>query len=716
MALKVRYKPTGQLGTIPEDKFDPNLFELVGSSTPTVPTAPTGGTQQMGQIISPDQLIKLSLLDPKGADKYKALYDVVNSAGMPEISEAEKKRQGELQGVAGLIDELKVLYNQPNASGVAPNAQNKNNLSAGRSGIFGNLGGKVLDIKAAWNMAPDAKTYKRLKEGFTASLKEVTGDSGILTDQDYARLAKVLPTFGDSDEAARKAWESVDRILASKGINSKYSYLDDPTLIDNKSASNRNAQDIETDVRTKPSVEQDQTISLKGQPSDSASNILTDILKRGALGAFPVANPEVYKLLEKIGLGSLGNIPAAGYEGARALNTGATNLTGNPNTMTGNNPYLSAEKERALSEGGVAAARNIVGEGLQGLSYAIPFGKGANVLSKVLAPGAGVGLLSGTGERLEKGALVSAETMAKDIAMGVATGWFIDRSGRVISGTGKTLKGKANSLVNKLLKPGKAGIDFNAKTGLDFADEILKKDGKNISGKSMDEIEKYFETKYEAMEGAADSYLKSSGETMPKDDIIKIIDTQIDSLTAPGRDISTDLVRELQVTRDAISSVPGDLPLDVWNQTKRDWYQKSTFTAGGDTTKSSSYKSLARSLNDMLEKKAPGFKGVNKDIMLYRLAKDSASRQAQSLAQRESGGILSTLAAPVAAGGIAAGAATGNPLFAALGMLPAVKEVSRMPQVRAGAANLLNKTPSTQIPDFLMKLLLQGGTRFGSGL
>lgn len=693
MALKVRYKPTGQLGTIPDDKFDPNLFELVGagSGAPATP-APS---KQTGQIISPEQLIKLSLLDPKGADKYKALYDVVNNAGMPEMSAAEQKKQdarGELAQSAQQALDFFEKNKDKNLTGIGQGGFIRKIREYLPESSFGSISSeqteaavKLADINRRLALSSEEGGGKSFtgpeKEILSGIIFDVSKDENVTRNQ----LKSLLRTLGVDQNNA----EGITEDLTSKDKN-------------------RNIQDTKANMRTRTSVEQ-------GQPSDSAGNIIADILKQGASGAFPVANPEVYKLLDKIGLGSLGNIPAAGYEGVRSASTMATNLTGNPNTMTGNNPYLSAEKAQALSEGGTAAARNIAGEGLQGLSYAIPFGKGANILSKVLAPGAGVGLLSGTGERLEKGAPVSAATMAKDIATGAATGWIIDKAGRVISGTGKTLKGKASNLVNKLLKPGKAGIDFNAKTGLDFADEILKKDGKNISGKNMDEIEKYFETKYEAMEGAADSYLRSSGETMPKDDIIKIIDDQIDTLTSPGRDISTDLVRELQVTRDAINTVPGDLPLDVWNQTKRDWYQKSTFTAGGDTTKSAAYKSLARSLNDMLEKKAPGFKGVNKDIMLYRLAKDSASRQAQSLAQRESGGILSTLAAPVAAGGIAAGAATGNPLFAALGMLPAVKEVSRMPQVRAGAANVLNKTPSTQIPDFLMKLLLQGGTRLGSG-
>lgn len=143
----------------------------------------------------------------------------------PESVKAAQKLQNEGKGVLGLIDTLKQYYNQPNAEGMTPVA-GKENLSKGVPGQPRFLADWGMKAKIAFNVAPDAATYKRMKEGFTASLKEATGDTGVLTDKDYDRIAKTMPEFGDDDLTAQKAWEAVDQILMAKfGRVGKFSYL-----------------------------------------------------------------------------------------------------------------------------------------------------------------------------------------------------------------------------------------------------------------------------------------------------------------------------------------------------------------------------------------------------------------------------------------------------------------------------------------------------------
>lgn len=178
------------------------------------------------KVISPQDLPNYGISYDTYVTQAKSYEQIPNTQPVlkQEPNAADMKQQEANKGVAGLVDQLKFLYNQPNAAGAKPNPNNNKDLSAGYAGPFGNIGGLVLDIKSAWNMAPDAKTYKRMKEGFTASLKQVTGDTGVLTDQDYKRIADALPNFGDSNETARKAWESVDAILSEKGIDTKFDY------------------------------------------------------------------------------------------------------------------------------------------------------------------------------------------------------------------------------------------------------------------------------------------------------------------------------------------------------------------------------------------------------------------------------------------------------------------------------------------------------------
>jgi len=68
--------------------------------------------------------------------------------------------------------------------------------SAWRSGA-GALG-KIPLVRAGYNQADKkALAAEDILQGYIASLKTAVGDSGVLTNQDVARIAKVLPQFAD---------------------------------------------------------------------------------------------------------------------------------------------------------------------------------------------------------------------------------------------------------------------------------------------------------------------------------------------------------------------------------------------------------------------------------------------------------------------------------------------------------------------------------------
>lgn len=144
-----------------------------------------------------------------------AFPESVQAQAQANIVTSGKKTKGvptESDATLGAIEELKRLYNQPTAQGARPNPNRQDDLSMGSEGTPAFLSELGAGMQIAFNNAPDAKTYDRQKKAFTAQLKKLTGDTGILTNQDYDRLVGALPSFGDSDESAQKAWESFDAI------------------------------------------------------------------------------------------------------------------------------------------------------------------------------------------------------------------------------------------------------------------------------------------------------------------------------------------------------------------------------------------------------------------------------------------------------------------------------------------------------------------------
>ncbi len=117
--LTVKFKPTGELGTIPDNEFDPNIYEVANSSSapiqPQTPVIPQQQAQQMSAPISPQTQGK-GILRTVGdfiAPKITGIGSAAwNTAGMakdyidyqsaktPEQKQAEAKSYTERRGKA----------------------------------------------------------------------------------------------------------------------------------------------------------------------------------------------------------------------------------------------------------------------------------------------------------------------------------------------------------------------------------------------------------------------------------------------------------------------------------------------------------------------------------------------------------------------------------------------------------------------------------------
>jgi hypothetical protein len=83
-------------------------------------------------------------------------------------------------------------------------------------GIEARLKGKQAEIAAQTGNNDELKTYLDDRAGFAATLKQVTGDTGVLTEQDYKRLAGLLPGAGATAGEATNKFNDLRQQIAAK--------------------------------------------------------------------------------------------------------------------------------------------------------------------------------------------------------------------------------------------------------------------------------------------------------------------------------------------------------------------------------------------------------------------------------------------------------------------------------------------------------------------
>lgn len=141
------------------------------------------------------------------------------------------------------------------------------------------------------------------------------------------------------------------------------------------------------------------------------------------------------------------NVAGAAYEGGRAIAqaTGQKNVYTNEQGQTIQNPFLTEEQLQGASQNPLGFLGQQIGNSANIASYGIPFGKGANFLTKALIPGAAVGGIQGATQ--EGATPVSA-------LEGAATGALTTGG---LFGAGKILT-KGGGALGDLLSKGASGL------------------------------------------------------------------------------------------------------------------------------------------------------------------------------------------------------------------------------------------------------------------
>lgn len=677
--IQIRNKKTGEVKTVKKSEL--NQFGITPKQFNPVDEYARGvqqGLIKLNDVPSEYRAGVISSLPPEfqypeddntdQIDKELKVYEekkkIDQEYATNEPTADERKQEQAMSGVLSLIDELKYLYNQPTATGNKPNPNRRDDLSAAGKGAFAPIQGLLLNFKAATNLAPDAKTYKRIKEGFSASLKEATGDTGVLTDEDRALIINALPNFGDDDEAARKGFESIDRILMGKyGKTGKYNYLE---AEGNTGAGNDN-----------------QGSTGQSEQFDLGRAIAFNPVSDAIIGTGNFLAPRFIDIFGKLG--------------RREQVSGGDVLSGGVD--------LGLAATTPFTGGGSFLGKSLLGKTLSGGL-------------KTTAPGAIYGATEAGDQSLE-------DRFSK--AGAGALGSLLTAGALKTPGAIKDkVVGQAKDRVSQLFKISTTQLsEFRRNTKLDFAQEFIDRDLKNVVGKKTEDLTDYFEQKYNEFYKKTDKFLRSKGITIKPQEVASLLDNEIKKLKSNSRLGQSTAIQELTKTRDEIL---GKKVLDLAdiNQYKRDIQDMAGDAIGGGQSSSAVKKAFddtQRALNTFIEIRAPGSKAINKATQYYRLAKDSIQKKADQEAKSEGSSVLGSILkgglGPTTAGA-AAQLASGNSLFTLLGLTAGgvgagLNYYSKTSQAKTRFAKEAIDKKLKLLPEPLKRILQLGGGRFGAG-
>lgn len=195
--------------------------------------------QQKAQKEAQLNLAKQGVLDPaKLAETDPILaQQAIQQGAIPAVSATETKRKNSANEVINFINNLEKSYSDAGGGtyGVGPGARIKGALES----LKGNVG-----------LNESASGYNDTKEGFAATLKSLTGDTGVLTDQDFERLSKLLPGLGSTKK------ESIDKFnLLRDQVGAKFGSDKTSTTFQPKKENDRGALASILDIPLGPAVD-----------------------------------------------------------------------------------------------------------------------------------------------------------------------------------------------------------------------------------------------------------------------------------------------------------------------------------------------------------------------------------------------------------------------------------------------------------------------------
>jgi hypothetical protein len=118
------------------------------------------------------------------------------------LTAAEKTKNASANSAMALVDTLEGRFGEAKGGDY--------------TGLGAKIAGTKKNIMGALGLNDSATVYNRLRRGFTASLKATTGDTGVMTEPDYQRIADLMPKFTDNAEVSKKMFNDLRGMMAAK--------------------------------------------------------------------------------------------------------------------------------------------------------------------------------------------------------------------------------------------------------------------------------------------------------------------------------------------------------------------------------------------------------------------------------------------------------------------------------------------------------------------
>lgn len=162
------------------------------------------GSSATGGAVNPqNKLFALLALSKKD---YQGAYDLLNPKEDPAIAKAREDKQKAQLDVSPVNNLVNTLEKHFQGAGGAETS----------IPILDRILGVKKNVEGALGFNSEARQFNNQKEGFIASLKGLTGDTGVLTEQDAKRLLKLIPGLGANKEEAQGGFNDLRAQIASK--------------------------------------------------------------------------------------------------------------------------------------------------------------------------------------------------------------------------------------------------------------------------------------------------------------------------------------------------------------------------------------------------------------------------------------------------------------------------------------------------------------------
>lgn len=312
---KVRNKRTGEVMEVGADKL-PTL----GLSAPSLPmgATPTPTMPKPPSVLSSEATMGDGSLPIQTPPKNITGHSIEEHA--QAINRA--KMAGDKDAVKNITEEYNREYNyqkdfvkpgKESAEKKMKDDEPKNQVSGVLKTVLSRLDAVPQDARGPITgrlatkipgMSADAVQYEKLRQGLAGTLKDLVGETGVLTDRDIDRITNLLPAVSGTPEEIELSKQDLKSFLQTKGISLEDIGIDS-TVPGLKTASQTSGMDVSEAVYRPPQ-----------KPLQSTMDQLQPMAKK-ALSVMPgvqLLDPEVRGKIDKLADFVVGDLKAYGKE------------------------------------------------------------------------------------------------------------------------------------------------------------------------------------------------------------------------------------------------------------------------------------------------------------------------------------------------------------------------------------------------------------------